>query len=40
MYGNNVDDDDDDDDVFWLCVAQLMRKSLPATIGEFKNHPL
>ena len=35
-----VDNDDYDDDILLLCVAQLLRKSLPATIGEYKNHPL
>jgi len=34
------DDDDGDGDIGWLYVAQLLRKSLPATIGEYKNHPL
>jgi len=34
------DDDDDAAAVCFLCTAQLLRKSLPATIGEYKNHPL
>jgi len=40
VHDNDNVDDYVDNVVCCLYLAQLLRKSLPATIGEYKNHPL